>query len=640
MENGPHKQAWLVAHAYSSLEYDQNDLFSLYSACRTINRLDPTRLSYADLFLGNYVTRSQVRDTLFRLMFAYLWENLRQFCSNTDTDNIWIHSYTFISRYYPSEKVLQRVQLLEIKAQIEFMNLAYLILLNEKTPQPKQLVSHLLNEIYFIHVNNQGFNRTSNKSIYLKLLPNIIDSVQQYLESKNVRNPTLMLDIQLWIVKILKSSAESYEEEIENLFKNFTQLSHSLSLPMKQFLFDQLANLSLQSAPVYQPTMGCWERLIQLLPLMIECIADENSLQEYRLPYHPSITKNINQRILLLDLFFFYIQRYFNDEIINCEFITKIMQSTSPNVPRRTATLVRNIFKLFKDYFLLQTNALLLCKTDFSFNLDDQEPILITTKAIIKSYLSINPEATEFTPHLHIFLSTIISKKSWNFLITLLKSEHIQRLDNQWATILCKLLERQLTGQHNDILQFCHQIQFTLSTNNTSSIFPHLHQPYQQFKQILTSCINKNAERNRWKNLSDWIQLQINANPPVLQLKEIKVMLLLIIYYDYYCTNHLSSLMTLLPFIENTLQPSPEQLRVFRVFLDPEKYMIGYRRENDDVEQNCLNKLFRIDNQEKDEIGIRHLLVNLLAMILMGGKESFLWTFTFQPLRLANTFGK
>jgi hypothetical protein len=34
------------------------------------------------------------------------------------------------------------------------------------------------------------------------------------------------------------------------------------------------------------------------------------------------------------------------------------------------------------------------------------------------------------------------------------------------------------------------------------------------------------------------------------------------------------------------------------------------------------------------------MLVNLMAMILLGGKQSFLWTFVFEPSTLQNTFGE
>ena len=625
-KESPHPNLWLLSHCYSSFEYDQNDLFSLYSACRTTDRLDPTREFYQNLFIENDVRRSQVREKLFRLMFDHLWTNLPHF------DQSWMQIYTFISKYYPSEKVLQRTQLLEIKDQIDFMNLAYLILLNEKTPQPKELVSHLLNNI---HRNHRGLNRMPGKSIYLKLSSKVIDTVQQYFEEKNEQNSTLMIDLQQWIIHLLRSSTGSCEDEIVHLFKELNLNTCRLTLPLKQFLFDQLANLYLQSKRDYQPTIDSWERFIQLLPFVIQSIEEENLPAGYPLAHHPSIINNDQQRIILIDLFFEYIQRYFNDQIIKFEFINKITQSQLPNNRNR---IISTLFKQFQVYFLLRGSALLLCQADATP--DDQRLIYRVTQMVINTYLTIEQEATELTEYLRIFLSTIIIKRSWNYLLHLLKSEHIQLLNNQWANTLHNLLKTNQITQRHENLQRSHQIQFTLSPINTSSIFPHLHQPYQQMKQILTNCINENAEEDRWKPLSDWIELQINADPPVIQLKEIKVMLLLNIYYDYYCTNHLSSVVTLLPLIENTLEPLAEELRVFRAFLRPEEYLNGYPRENENVEGNSLNRLFRVDCEEKDELSIRHSLVNLLAMILLGGKQSFLWTFTFHPLTLQNTFGK
>ena len=141
LEDCPHKHIWLLVHIYASFEYDRNDLFSLYSACRITDRLVSTRTFYNDLFTDDHRTRSEVRENLFRLMFDYIWTNLCQLCSdNHSHDQIWIHAHTFIPKYFPSDKVLQRTQLVEIKDQIEFMNLAYLIFLNEKTPKPKELV--------------------------------------------------------------------------------------------------------------------------------------------------------------------------------------------------------------------------------------------------------------------------------------------------------------------------------------------------------------------------------------------------------------------------------------------------------------------------------------------------------------------
>ncbi|CAF4549844.1 unnamed protein product, partial [Didymodactylos carnosus] len=49
--------------------------------------------------------------------------------------------------------------------------------------------------------------------------------------------------------------------------------------------------------------------------------------------------------------------------------------------------------------------------------------------------------------------------------------------------------------------------------------------------------------------------------------------------------------------------------------------------------------LFKIDCTAEDELSIRHSLVNLISMIILSGKENFLWIFTFQPLLLRGTYG-
>jgi len=68
--------------------------------------------------------------------------------------------------------------------------------------------------------------------------------------------------------------------------------------------------------------------------------------------------------------------------------------------------------------------------------------------------------------------------------------------------------------------------------------------------------------------------------------------------------------------------------------------MFGYPGMNNNLDKNYLNDLFKLDCQDDDELGIRHSLVNLLAMILLSGKQNFLWTFTFETLKLQNTLVK
>ncbi|CAF3595248.1 unnamed protein product [Adineta steineri] len=400
---------------------------------------------------------------------------------------------------------------------------------------------------------------------------------------------------------------------------------------MKQFLFDELANLYLlEPERNNKPKLDCWDRGIKLLPLIIESIGNDDLLKNYHLPYHSLVLTENNQQPLL-DLFFFYFQRSINEQVVTTNLLNKIMQSKLSNTRnQRFTTAVQNIFQQLQIYFLLKLTAEILCQSNIP--LADRTILDRIIKTIINNYLTTAEDMTELNEYLQLFFATIISKRSWNYLLNLLKSDHIQGIHSQWANKLYQLLQIQQTTQRNEHLQLCHQIQFTLSIDYTSSIFPQFHQSYDHMKTILKENVNNNQQ---WNNFADWIQLQQN----IIDLKTIKVMLLLNIYYDYYCTNQLTSLNTLLSFIENKLQPSSEELRVFRVLLQPEQYMIGYSRRNEILEQNYLNKLFHLDCKDEDELCIRHSLVNLLAMILLGGKQNFLWTFTFEPLTLQNTFG-
>ncbi len=635
------KSIWLLAHIYTSIEYDQNDIFSLYSACHIIESLDQTSSFYIDLFNNEQITRSKIRENLFRLMFDHLWKNLFDLCSTNNNNNIeqWIHSYTFISKYYPSDKVLKRQQLVQVKGQIEFMNLAYLIFLNEKIPEPKQLVLKLLQNTLLI--DNQNIN--SETSICLQFLPIIIKTIHEYFEDNNANNSTLLIDIQQWIILTLKTSNQSYRQEIIYLLKFLNQPTCQLSLPMKQFLFDELANIYFESIKqnrigINKQNIDFWDRIC-LLSVIIQCLSDVN-LQNYQIPYHPSVIINENQNQILIDLFFFYLQRLVNDEMITCELINKILLSTLPQInDRRLISTADIIFKQLKDYFVLQTTALLLCQTDL--NNHDQQRLDRMIIAVLGEYLIIDPQLIQLNKHLELFLSIIITKRSWNFLLNLFKSERFQRLNAQWSNTLYNLFEFKQNSQRSKSLQLCHQLQFTLTTNITSSIFPKFHQPYEELSKLIDQCIKTNdQQQQRWKPLSDWIQLKLNSNPPIINSTEIKVILLLNIYYNYYCNNQLRSLENLLTIIENILQPLPEELRVFRVFLQPEQYMIGYPKENDNIDKNYLNDLFKLDCNDNHELNIRHSLVNLLAMILLSGKQNFLWTFTFEPLKLQNTLGQ
>jgi hypothetical protein len=313
--------------------------------------------------------------------------------------------------------------------------------------------------------------------------------------------------------------------------------------------------------------------------------------------------------------------------------------STTPIVHDRTLQpMTEKVFQQLKDFFSIHLTGLLFSGKDL-INYDQQRLNSILN-TIIQRFLTIGvAPVVQLSSNLQLFLSTIIIKRSWNYLLNLLKSERFQLLNSQWSNTLHDLLKVQQQIQQRTPLQTCHRLQFTLTTNTNLSIFPKLHQPYDELSKLIFQC-SKINDAQRWKPFIDWITLKLTANPIVINATEIKVMLLLNIYYDYYCTNQLTTLENLLDVIEANLQVLDEERRVFRSFLQPEQSMEGYPHANNNPDNNQLNNLFKLDYQDEDDLNIRHALVNLLAMILLAGRQNFLWTFTFQPLTLQNTFGK
>ena len=300
---------------------------------------------------------------------------------------------------------------------------------------------------------------------------------------------------------------------------------------------------------------------------------------------------------------------------------------------RRHDALAKKVFQQIKDHFLLQLTAIMLCRTE-----PDRDERVLTT--IIDQYLKVEFQAKQLTPNVKFFFSVIINKKNWTYLQTLLQSPEIMHLDPEWAQSMTNLLSLSQAIEESKSLRLCHQVQWTIHTNNQLSIFPQLHQPYHELNQCVHQCSQKNDPAQRWAPLINWIQSKLNARPPFPTVIEIKVMLLLNVYYNYYCINRLDSLDGLLPVLEHHLQATTEEMIVFRAFLKPAQFMVGYDTTADNTNQNYLNDLFRLDFTENEGLAIRHVLVNLLAMILLAGKESFLWVFVFQPLKLTNTFGK
>lgn len=635
-ERSANPSCWRLAHVCTLFEYELNDILSLYSACCITDRLDPNQSLQATLMNEEQgsQSRSKVREQLFLSMFHHLWSRL---CHDAENENIeyreWLESYDLITKYFPSGRVLGRVASVKMKDKIEFMDLSYLILLNERTPKPMALIHKLLQVTQLIQNDTQG-----QSSVCLQNLSSIIESIFTHVHEEPDSKLTLMIDIQQWIIRTLKSSKKAANTQVIALFKFLNQPNNHLSLSVKQFLFDELCGILIENFIALEKKQITWFwDHICLLPTVVNCVGDID-LEQYKIPSHPFEITDPKQNHLLIDLYFFYLRRLSLQTCIQAKLMQTLMLSQlPPGVEQQQLNSARNIFTQLKDYFFIQMTALVFCQIDS--DLGNQEPLKEIVQKVIEAYLTIDLESERLNANLEMFLGAIVSRKTWNYLPDLLKSEYVQSVNSEWANKLLSLFKLDQAVQDTLVPIPCHRVQFTIGIDTTSSIFPNLHEPYQQLNRCIAQCLDNNDENQRWEPFVRWMQSKLDSNPPSLTLMEIKVMLLLNIYYHYYCTNRLESLGGLLSQIETHLKPTVE-LNIFRAFLQPQQFMIGYPSQNDAEGKNLLNDLFAVDLQNSDELPIRHVLVNLLAMILLAGEESFLWPFVFEPLKIQNTYGR
>ncbi|CAF1499802.1 unnamed protein product, partial [Didymodactylos carnosus] len=167
------KNIWLLSYVYTSFEYEKNDLMSLYTACRTLDNLNIN-----NNILSQDFGRVQFREHIFDSMFNCLWSKLIELSdsSNDELLILWMQTYAFVIKYYPSEKVLDGIQLRMIKTKIQFMHLSYLILLNEQIKIPFELIKDLLRDNNLLDNCDYEENNVTTDGC-LKLLPKIIEII-------------------------------------------------------------------------------------------------------------------------------------------------------------------------------------------------------------------------------------------------------------------------------------------------------------------------------------------------------------------------------------------------------------------------------------------------------------------------------
>ncbi|CAF1586988.1 unnamed protein product, partial [Didymodactylos carnosus] len=338
-----------------------------------------------------------------------------------------------------------------------------------------------------------------------------------------------------------------------------------------------------------------------LLPIVVKCLSlsftevDTNGFS-YIPPYHPFVIVsdgiNINtlQQQSLINLLFFHIRNHLNNYSFKCDFVDLLMNHTTSPMTNIVAhnTVIATIYESIKTYLIIECTACLLCENDYD---DDSVEWSDSIRCFLRVYVPISKQQNAFDHNMKQFLSTILRKRDWNYLINLLQSNFLRTIHNEWSTKISELLSNiQKLRRNEERLHVYDQLEFTLSTNAPScSAFSKLHQPYTNISKIFDECANNKSESDNWTPLFTWCLEQLSLEDEPLFPNEIKMMLFLKIYYDYYCHENILSLSNLVESLQSVqqLELIEEELRVFKAILMPETYMIGYNDHEE--ETNALN---------------------------------------------------
>ncbi len=186
-----------------------------------------------------------------------------------------------------------------------------------------------------------------------------------------------------------------------------------------------------------------WDRL-EILPVLLECCSNIEQYENYQIPSHPTVlsSNNINQlenRPILLDLHFFYLQRQIQNEIIHMTHLNQGMLLSMPKIgSNHLKSFGSTVFKQLNDYFLVEMICLYICQKNICDD-DKQDQLISILSTIINKHLQFDQISNQFSSNLNHFLSIIINKKSWNFLLKLFQSTIFQQANQQWTNNNCMI---------------------------------------------------------------------------------------------------------------------------------------------------------------------------------------------------------
>jgi hypothetical protein len=128
--------------------------------------------------------------------------------------------------------------------------------------------------------------------------------------------------------------------------------------------------------------------------------------------------------------------------------------------------------------------------------------------------------------------------------------------------------------------------------------------------------------------LLQWITQQVQNNES--KRMQLRMFLILVSYYEYFCKNRSCDVVQrILPQLQPLLAILPNELNAFRIFITT---MPNLPNDHDPL----LNILVNNADVSQEDLTLRHVLVNLMAVVLGSGPNTDSYTRLFAMEKLMN----
>eukprot|EP00698_Gefionella_okellyi_P000162 TRINITY_DN10146_c0_g1_i2.p1 TRINITY_DN10146_c0_g1~~TRINITY_DN10146_c0_g1_i2.p1 ORF type:complete len:5535 (-),score=1671.40 TRINITY_DN10146_c0_g1_i2:10-15267(-) len=616
-----------LVHIHLTSAREMENLEQLVSACTCIHELHGQMPEP----LAEHRSRKEFTQFVWHQVFESLWTDLTRLCSVSDEEwpvavTKWTSAFQFISQHFAPGELLQAVD--DVPIHMELMAIAFLYLQSVQTD-----FEHGAEFIRHVQQTQLGQYSTYN-------LEAIVRQIVALIQDEN-KAAVIIVDLLIWFVKRSEWRNVSNNVNVKFLLQLmngsvtlFASGQTILRKQLKLYLLRAIENAFARSEPANARRL-LDERIAAELLQHAPLAADAMYIPEYATVENEREQKGCALlRQPLADVWFEHCvgetpQAAPLEELARCSdrcyhlLHLPRLQMTMRAAEQALAVSNAIQFAVSKHQLVVLSGVYFASQQLQQITRDSLQRQDVGQILDLCCQVSLNHSLNAR----FLFIDTVERIKGNDFVLALLRNDGFRSFA-QWAEPMSEALSVKVPTASliSKPMLMLGELPGELVTAQQAALYDEL-----------SVCVDSAA---RSSNFAEFIQWVSDHCQTVEMRQQLKMMLLLKVYHDYFCANNLMPLHPLLAILLQqlpSLQLQVHECRVLMAFIHPEQSMIGYARPD-----NQLNELFRAECHHRDDLPMRHALVNLLALVIghdVSPGRNFAWTHMFNPIALENTFG-